>query len=126
MDCIVHGVTKSRTWLSDFHIHRDSQDTFLMWKNFPVQNSNSAEIEKPCIKQIYNTCFNKISALVNNTRLHFLEKVYEKNCACLRDLLKNTITLRSILKLGYLLLNLLYLYEVYGIMQNLGVYQNSQ
>ena len=21
MDCIVHGVTKSRTWLSDFHIH---------------------------------------------------------------------------------------------------------
>ena len=22
MDCIVHGVTKSRTWLSDFHFHR--------------------------------------------------------------------------------------------------------
>ena len=21
MDCIVHGVTKSRTWLSDFHFH---------------------------------------------------------------------------------------------------------
>ena len=23
MDCIVHGVTKSRTWLSDFHFHYD-------------------------------------------------------------------------------------------------------
>ena len=27
MDCIVHGVTKSRTWLSDFHFHF----TFLLW-----------------------------------------------------------------------------------------------
>ena len=31
MDCIVHGVTKSRTWLSDFHFSCfvDSQELFL-------------------------------------------------------------------------------------------------
>ena len=50
----------------------------------------------------------------------------KKNCAYPRDLLKNTITLRSIFKLGYLLLNLPYLYEMYEIMQNLVVYQNFQ
>ena len=28
MDCIVHGVTKSQTWLSDFHFH------FTVWKGY--------------------------------------------------------------------------------------------
>ena len=29
MDCIVHGVTKSQTQLSDFHTHSDSMDMNL-------------------------------------------------------------------------------------------------
>ena len=37
MDCIVHGVTKSRTWLSDFHFHfleeeMARQSIILVWE----------------------------------------------------------------------------------------------
>ena len=36
MDCIVHGVTKSWTWLSDFHFHQDHLQGFWIdsWWSF--------------------------------------------------------------------------------------------
>ena len=40
MDCIVHGVTKSRTRLSDFHFHMLSH--YL--KNFSLQHLNCFKI----------------------------------------------------------------------------------
>ena len=33
MDCIVYGITKSQTWLSDFHFHFISPATHLRWRN---------------------------------------------------------------------------------------------
>ena len=46
MDCIVHGVGKSRTWLSDFHFH------------FQIENTEQTEkvptiYKYKCIKHIY-------------------------------------------------------------------------
>ena len=32
MDCILYGVAKSRTWLSDFHFHYDSCNTINIYK----------------------------------------------------------------------------------------------
>ena len=32
MDCIVHGVTKSQTWLSGFHFHSQKTQSFLETK----------------------------------------------------------------------------------------------
>lgn len=52
-------------------------------------------------------------------------KLLEKHTVCPRDLLKNTITLGSILRLGYLLPNLLCLYEMYEITQKSGTHQKS-
>ena len=34
MDCIVHGVAKSQTWLSDFHMLVDSEEIKTRWKEY--------------------------------------------------------------------------------------------
>ena len=36
MDCVVHGVTKSQTWLSNFHYHKWQTFIFLWVSSFPL------------------------------------------------------------------------------------------
>ena len=55
MDCIVHGVTKSRTQLSDFHFHQWYQSLSLIWTNSETKTCRITLIVWRCKCNILQT-----------------------------------------------------------------------
>ena len=48
MDCIAHGVTKSRTQVSDFYFHIFEYNRVLLYHSFQVSGHKKVLKMKPC------------------------------------------------------------------------------